>query len=76
MDASERYELGTFDSAEAAVAACKALVDQCLKDLYQPGMAEHELYDQYKSFEEDPLIVARGYSLGIFRLGVREGARW
>lgn len=59
MDESERYELGEFDTLEAAVAACKKVVDEFLSN-YSPGMTADELYTQYAFFGEDPFIVYAG----------------
>ncbi len=54
MDEDERYCLGAFDSIDAAVAACRNIVDEFLKD--NPAKTADELYDQYTSFGEDPWI--------------------
>jgi hypothetical protein len=56
MDESERYELGQFDTLEAAVAACKSLVDEFLLSAYHPGMMVGELLKQYAFFGEDPFV--------------------
>lgn len=58
MDESERYRLGAFDSLEAAVAACKVVVDRCLAETYKPGMTHDELLSLYKMFGDDPFIVS------------------
>lgn len=60
MDESERYELGEFETLEAAVAACQKLVDEFLTTSYRPGMTPAELLAQYKHFGEDPFVVADG----------------
>ncbi|MBX7484134.1 hypothetical protein [Qipengyuania qiaonensis] len=60
MDEDERYCLGTFNSLDGAVAACRKIVDEFLQG--NPAKTAGELYDQYKSFGEDPWI--RGPSLG------------
>jgi hypothetical protein len=57
MDESERTELGVFDSAEAALAAGRAVVERSLRDLFKPGMSAAELFDHYKQFGDDPFIV-------------------
>jgi hypothetical protein len=54
MDEDERYCLGAFDSFDAAVAACRKIVDGFLHD--NPAKTADELYDQYTSFGEDPWI--------------------
>jgi hypothetical protein len=58
MDESERWELGVFASAEAALEACRRLVDRSLVDGYKAGATAAELFDHYKSFGDDPFIVA------------------
>ena len=56
MDESARYQLGEFDTLEAAVTACKRVVDDCLASGYQPGMTADELLLQYKMSGDDPWI--------------------
>jgi hypothetical protein len=58
MDESERWELGVFASAEAALAACRRLVDRSLVESYKAGATASELFEHYKSFGDDPFIVA------------------
>ena len=58
MDESERYKLGEFATAEAALAAARRLVDDELNSHYQPGMAAAELFALYTSFGVDPFIVS------------------
>jgi hypothetical protein len=60
MDESARYELGEFDTLEAAVAACKRIVDEFLISNYRLGMTAAELYTQYAFFGEDPFVVYTG----------------
>lgn len=55
MDESERYELGSFDSFEDAVAACRAIVDRYLEGRAEPDAAL--LLNCYMSFGEDPFII-------------------
>ena len=43
MDESERYVYGTFETYEAAVAACKSIVDLDLRNACQPGTPADEL---------------------------------
>lgn len=54
MDEDERYCLGTFETLDAAVAACQKIVDEFLQD--NPAKTADDLYDQYTSFGEDPWI--------------------
>ena len=58
MDETERYELGTFASLDAAVAAAQAVVDAYLRSAYKPGMTARALFKSYTAFGEDPFIVA------------------
>jgi hypothetical protein len=58
MDEAEYRQGGVYDSYEAAVATCREIVDRSLAGRRKPGMSADELYDIYKSFGEDPFIVA------------------
>ena len=57
MDESERLLHGVFATADEAIAACRRIVDECLKPMLQPGMTATALYEQYKGFGDDPFIV-------------------
>ena len=57
MDKSERYEAGTYLTAEEAVEAAKQIVLRFLRSAYKPGETTKELYDQYVCFGEDPFII-------------------
>jgi len=54
MDEDERTTHGRFDSYEAAVAACKQIVDRCL-DL-ETAKTAAELFESYVLFGDDPWI--------------------
>lgn len=56
MDEDERYHLGRYPTYEAAEDACRRLVDRCLNGLLQPGMTAEQLWEQYRSFGEDPFV--------------------
>jgi hypothetical protein len=58
MEEEERQALGSFATAEEAVAACKACVDASLTHLCKRGMSAAELLDQYRSFGDDPFVIA------------------
>jgi len=58
MEEDERRELGNYVSVEEALAACRGVVDAWLAENYRPGMSPAELIEQYKSFGDDPFIVA------------------
>lgn len=62
MDPDDRYEQGTYDSLEDALAACRRLVDLSLEEAYQPGITADALYGHYKGFGDDPFIVVVGGS--------------
>jgi hypothetical protein len=57
MDETERYELGVFDTLEAATQAAQALVDEGLLAALQPGLTAEQLYRHYMAMGEDPFIV-------------------
>jgi len=56
QDADERYESGVFDSYVDALAKCKEIVEECLREQLKPGMTPDELYHMYVMFGEDPWI--------------------
>jgi hypothetical protein len=58
MDQDERWQYGTFASADEAIAACRHLVEQSLTEHYKPGMTAGELCAQYTSFGDDPFVIA------------------
>jgi hypothetical protein len=58
MDESERITHGEFDTLEAAIEACKKIVNDCLAYSYEPGMTAAKLYESYSFFGEDPWIMA------------------
>jgi hypothetical protein len=62
QEEAERSELGRFETAAEAVAACQQRVDESLRWLYaqRPDSSPAELYEYYQSFGEDPFIVAEG----------------
>jgi hypothetical protein len=56
MEEDERFTHGEFETLEAAMEACRNIVDKCLKDGYTPGMSAEELYKGYIAFGEDPWV--------------------
>ena len=56
MDEDERWELGTFATAEGALAACRKLIDAWLAHNYKLGMTAYELYEHYTSFGDEPFF--------------------
>jgi hypothetical protein len=57
MDSDERREHGTYETFEEAIAACRGIVDQSLKEGYRPGISAEALYDGYVGFGDDPFFV-------------------
>ena len=57
MDSGYRYEHGTHETVEEAIAACRGIIDRSLKDGYEPGISAEALYNGYVSFGDDPFIV-------------------
>jgi hypothetical protein len=56
-DKDERYLHGEFETLDAAIEACKVIIDDFLARRYQPGMSADSLYDLYKSASPHPWIV-------------------
>lgn len=56
MDESERYKLGEFDTYDAAIAACKKIVDEFFEPTKDDKLTFKELWDGYTGFGEDPFI--------------------
>lgn len=58
MDSEVRWSAGEFDTAAAAIAKCKAIVDEDLAQMHEPGMTADVLYQAYTAFGDDPFVVA------------------
>jgi len=58
MDEGERIAHGEFETADEALAAAKAIVDESLPEFFKPGMSADEVYDLYLQFGSDPFIVS------------------
>lgn len=58
QNSEERYQHGQYDDLEDARSACAIIVVDSLRGLIKPGMSATELFDAYKSFGDDPFIVA------------------
>ena len=56
MDESERYEEGSYDTAEQALEVCKRITRRSLKDMYEEGISPAKLHTQWVLFGEDPFI--------------------
>jgi hypothetical protein len=58
MDEDARVTHGVFATADDAVTACRAIVDDFLAEAYRPGMSASALYEHYQSFGDDPFVMA------------------
>jgi hypothetical protein len=69
-----RWTLGTFDTAEAAISACRKMVDDDLIILHESGMAADALLAGYRALSDEPFIVGgrRGHGR-ILSVGLRRG---
>jgi len=56
-DPDDRYEHGSFETLNDALAACRTIVETALAELHAPGMSAGELYRRYQLFGADPFIV-------------------
>ena len=59
MDPDERYSAGRFETAEAALAECRKMVDSYLAGIMAPRATPAGLVQFYQLFGDDPFIVAR-----------------
>ncbi len=66
QDESDRRTLGNFPTCEAAMLACRRIVDDFLEGGYRAGMTADELWQVYAGFGEDPFIIAQGAALCTF----------
>ena len=58
QEADARTEAGVYETVDAAIAACRGIVDRWLAEEMRPGISAESLYDRYVSFGDDPSIVA------------------
>lgn len=58
-DESERYEVGEYQSYDAAVTVCKMVVDRYPASAFKVGMTAAELHNNCVSFGEDSYVVPR-----------------
>jgi hypothetical protein len=54
MESDARWEKGTYETIEEALAACRGIVDQSLAENFEPGVSAEALYEHYVSFGDDP----------------------
>ena len=52
----DRWEQGVHPTLEAALAACRAIVDRSLEEERRPGISAEALFNRYTSFGDDPSI--------------------
>ncbi len=57
MEEGERYKLGEFDTYEAAVAACKTIVDEFFGEIEDKTLSFSELWEGYMMYGDDPFVV-------------------
>ena len=57
MRESECSDHGVFANAEAAVTACKKIVDDDLKAMWKPGSTAADLYKLFIAYGPSPFIV-------------------
>jgi hypothetical protein len=57
MDEEHRYKYGEFSTCEKAVAACKKIVDEDLRDMLKQGVKLEELSATWSLYGSDPYIV-------------------
>jgi hypothetical protein len=57
-EGNEPYKLADFDSCEAALSACRRVVDEFLLSTYKVGMTAQELRWLYRAFGDDAFIIS------------------
>jgi len=75
MDESERYELGDFQTLDAAIAAARRVVDEYLQSAFEPGINSDTLLATYLQFGEDPFIIASDAAHSGVLFSARDYAR-
>jgi hypothetical protein len=56
MDEDERYEKGSYDTAEQALEVCRQIARRSLEDSYEEGITPAKLHAQWLLFGKDPFI--------------------
>lgn len=59
MDQGEQYKHSDFDTCEAAITACKQIVDDFLLSSLQTPKSQDELWSLYTTFGDAPVIIPR-----------------
>ena len=57
MDEEHRYKYGEFSTYEKAVAACKKVVDEELRDMLKQGVRLEALSATWSLYGSDPFVV-------------------
>ena len=57
MDEEHRYKYGEFSTCEKAVAACKKIVDEELRDMLKQDVKPEELSSTWSLYGSDPYII-------------------
>jgi hypothetical protein len=59
QDESERWEKGTYETLEEALAVCRAIVEHSVHEEFdsRPGLSAEALFERYSSFGNDPFIL-------------------
>jgi hypothetical protein len=57
MEEDERWEKGTYETVEEALAVCRAIVEKSVKDQSRPGMSSQQLFELYVAYGDDPFVV-------------------
>jgi hypothetical protein len=73
MDESERFELGSYATLEAALEAAKGVVDAFLASEFKPGMSAEQLYKLYMTFGDDAFVI--GPEQSVIKFSAWEYAR-
>ncbi len=60
MDEDAHYELGTFATYEAALTACREIVDGSFRADWADDVTADEMFNSYAMFGEDPVIIFDG----------------
>ena len=62
MDEGTRSRRGVYNTAEAALAVCRAMVDADLEEVHEPGCGAGMLLARWRSWGRDPFIVTTSNS--------------
>lgn len=60
QDPEHEYDGGTYETAEAALAAARRVIDRSLIECWEPGMSAKRLYERFSAFGEITYIHPSG----------------